>query len=489
MESQGRSLLERDSRAEVGKERRVAKQRIRLTVEPKDATYVQLSRLGGARIHVPVGGGGAKTFVSTIAYSMPGRVRTTREEGSEPSKTRIRLSIRARNFLRQFQATMPRLSVEDAVDAKNYAAIVEITRQEWNDRHVLVAGLMAIQQCIDRQKHGEAEAKVLGAVGACELVLDAMKDNMESEEVQFYGAQAFRFLAMSSRNILRFEAKHGLDQLHQSLVHYVSVPRAIREELWTLATFLAASEPSTRRFLEDMDGAFVLLQLLERHLDNQDIQQHGCHCLVTMATRFKSRFRDEVISATGLHLVGLTKRSSSTVDLLVACVRYVTALVERSPAVFFDDPAWFPSLFQSHRDHEALVLELVFLYITLWHASPRHALDISLHGGLDCVKECLALYLNRRAESTVYELLRLVHHVFKLSADDMAILPLVLECQSVYDVHERLQIEVCCIVRLAAPKAGDSLANQRGVLLRLQKLHPTSSILVRECQATLAMLQ
>ncbi|CAK4222082.1 unnamed protein product [Aphanomyces euteiches] len=459
MESQGRSLLERDSRAEVGKERRVAKQRIRLTVEPKDATYVQLSRLGGARIHVPVGGGGAKTFVSTIAYSMPGRVRTTREEGSEPSKTRIRLSIRARNFLRQFQATMPRLSVEDAVDAKNYAAIVEITRQEWNDRHVLVAGLMAIQQCIDRQKHGEAEAKVLGAVGACELVLDAMKDNMESEEVQFYGAQAFRFLAMSSRNILRFEAKHGLDQLHQSLVHYVSVPRAIREELWTLATFLAASEPSTRRFLEDMDGAFVLLQLLERHLDNQDIQQHGCHCLVTMATRFKSRFRDEVISATG------------------------------SPAVFFDDPAWFPSLFQSHRDHEALVLELVFLYITLWHASPRHALDISLHGGLDCVKECLALYLNRRAESTVYELLRLVHHVFKLSADDMAILPLVLECQSVYDVHERLQIEVCCIVRLAAPKAGDSLANQRGVLLRLQKLHPTSSILVRECQATLAMLQ
>ncbi|CAK4755568.1 unnamed protein product [Aphanomyces euteiches] len=354
---------------------------------------------------------------------------------------------------------MPRLSVEDAVDAKNYAAIVEITRQEWNDRHVLVAGLMAIQQCIDRQKHGEAEAKVLGAVGACELVLDAMKDNMESEEVQFYGAQAFRFLAMSSRNILRFEAKHGLDQLHQSLVHYVSVPRAIREELWTLATFLAASEPSTRRFLEDMDGAFVLLQLLERHLDNQDIQQHGCRCLVTMATRFKSRFRDEVISATG------------------------------SPAVFFDDPAWFPSLFQSHRDHAALVLELVFLYITLCHASPRHALDISLHGGLDCVKECLALYLNRRAESTVYELLRLVHHVFKLSADDMAILPLVLECQSVYDVHERLQIEVCCIVRLAAPKAGDSLANQRGVLLRLQKLHPTSSILVRECQATLAMLQ
>ncbi|KAF0705532.1 hypothetical protein As57867_006998, partial [Aphanomyces stellatus] len=104
----------------------------------------------------------------------------------------------------------------------------------------------------------------------------------------------------------------------------------------------------------------------------------------------------------------------------------------------------------------------------------------------------LSLYLDRGEESTVYQLVRLLHHILTLHAAPSAatlVAPLVLACQATYDAHWKIQIELCCILRLALPHLPPSLLrDQKARLRRLQTLHPTQSTLVRECNYTLQAL-
>ncbi|ETV88277.1 hypothetical protein H257_01569 [Aphanomyces astaci] len=380
---------------------------------------------------------------------------------------------------------MLRPSFDEAVTTKAYDMIVQHIRDHWDDRHVIVEGLMAVQQCIDR-KGGESDAKCLGVSGACDVVLDVMAANMQSEEIQFYGTQAFRFLATSSRNVLRFEAKRGLNQLTQSLVYYVAVPRVVREVLWALATLLGASEPSGLAFLEAMDGTLLVLKTLHRHTDNLDIQLHGCQSLLSMATRFKSRFREDAIASTGALMKGLLVRQSLPRSLVVVCLKCVTAIADKDSATgLFADGSWFRFVFITYIDDEIVVLEVVHLYILLCHIAPTVALTLSSGGGLDCLHEALVTYHNHRHEATVYELLRLVRHVFALSATHQDVVRVALSCQTTYTTHARLQIEVCCIVRLALPWTPGSLwTTQIEVLNQLMQLHQTDAILRREGQYT-----
>ncbi|ETW01326.1 hypothetical protein H310_06887 [Aphanomyces invadans] len=384
---------------------------------------------------------------------------------------------------------MSRTSFDDAVATMAYDEIVQSMRRHWDDRHVIVEGLMALQQCIDR-KGGDDDAKKLGVAGACEVVLDAMASTMQSEEVQLYGSQAFRFLARAPRNILRLETKRGLDQLMQTLIHYMAVPRVVREVLWALATLVAASQPSGLRFLETLDGAQLVLKTLQRHQGNLDIQHHGCQCVLSIAIRFRSRFREDAVVGLGSHMIGLLVRGNVPQSLVVICLKFITAVTDKeSAAHLFADAAWFRCVFIAHVDDDVVVDEVVFLYMSLCHVSPAHAVELSAGGGLECVHEAIVTYHGQRKECTVYQLLRLVHHVLALSATHDALVPTVLECQSSFMAHAKIQIEICCIVRLALPSAPTHLwTTQLNMLDTVARCHPTDSILQRECKYARAAL-
>ncbi|OQS06002.1 oxidoreductase family [Thraustotheca clavata] len=335
------------------------------------------------------------------------------------------------------------ISFNNVVASKDAVKLVTELKEAPDNFPVLLAGLVAIQRMIDG-KDNESTAKSLGTAGACEVVTSIMKANTPHEEVQFYGSQAVRSLAKSSRNIHRFEAVNIIDHLHELLLEFASTPRVVCELLWAIEILVTTSEPLTLRFFQRLNGVPLLLSLLSRYLDDLLIQIHGVRILGVVGRRFK-KFIQEYIEDCGHHVLTTIVTHALSIDLVIACVVFIELVCDQHVTLFFDNSAWFRTTFVSHVTHENVVLEFLHLYQTLCHASSEHAITLAHEGGWYCIEKALEQYHGK--DTTAFEFLRLIHQLVSRLKNcsflpSPRLLELVLKCHQQYPNHCLLQIEV-----------------------------------------------
>ncbi|OQR90910.1 hypothetical protein ACHHYP_05151 [Achlya hypogyna] len=392
------------------------------------------------------------------------------------------------------------LSFDALLDANDYAQLVECMRAAPDDTPLVVAAFITIQRSVDT-KEGEQHAKSLGSVGACDVVAQILRALSTQEEVQFYGCQAVRALAVAPRNVFRFEALRVLDHLHELLIAFPATSRVVTEVLWTIDILITASEPLTLRFFRSLDGVPLLLSVLSQYQEEPLAQWHGCRVLAAIARRFKRAFTAEYLQSTGNCVLTAVVTHVPSMDVVMAGVVFVELVCDADVDLFFGDGAWFRTLFAAHLKHAPVVAELVHLYRTLCHASPAHALQVAAQGAWHCVERALGVYLHD--EPIAFDLLRLVHHIVAritpteratvevLGGNSSTITALVLDCHRNYEDHVELQIEVACIVGHLASfptPNSEALTQAAGSLRHVMALNPASATLQREGRHTLEKL-
>ncbi|KDO33220.1 hypothetical protein SPRG_02030 [Saprolegnia parasitica CBS 223.65] len=392
------------------------------------------------------------------------------------------------------------LSFDALLEAQDYALLVQRLSDDPNNVGLAIAGFMAIQRAVTEAKDEEATAKRLGSAGACALVLQMLRALQPLEEVQFFGCQALRSLAASPRNIFRLEALLVADHLHALLVAYPASARIVSEVLWTLDVLLTASEPLTLRWFTTLDGIPLQLSVLTRYMDEPLAQSHGYRVFGAIARRFKHRLSTEHIADMGNHAVSAVVTHLSSQEVVMACVAFIELVCDKDARLFFQDAAWFRTVFATHWKQPRVLAEVTHLYRTLCHASSSLACELTVAGGWSCVQDALRGYHESDAPMT-FDLLRLVHHlvarffldreVSEVCDEGLGMLQLVLACHIAYEDHEGLQIEVCCILRHYAACSGrgtwatPALATS---LRHVMRLHPTSATLQRDARDALERL-
>ncbi|EQC34190.1 hypothetical protein SDRG_08396 [Saprolegnia diclina VS20] len=406
------------------------------------------------------------------------------------------------------------LSFDVLLNDQDYALLVQRVADDPNNVGLAIAGFIAMQRAVTEAKDAEATAKRLGSAGACALALQILRALEPLEEVQFFGCQALRALSASPRNIFRLEALRVADHLHALLVAYPASARVVGEVHWTLDVLLTASEPLALRWYTTLDGIPLQLSVLTRYMDEPLAQSHGCRVFGAIARRFKHRLSTEHVADMGNHAVSAVVTHVASHEVVTAGVAFIELVCDKDARLFFQDAAWFRTVFATHLKQPCVLAEVTHLYRTLCHASPALACELAIAGGWSCVQDALRWYHDSDAPMT-FDLLRLVHHlVDRLSLDDkvlhiytvddlliwqvsavcddgLAMLQLVLACHNEYEDHEGLQVEVCCILRhYAACSERDTWATPALAmsLRHVMRLHPTSATLQRDASDALERL-